>query len=147
MHVTGKTAKAIENGEYGAWDCLNRHYEKESHSVSLAPDGKTGRVHLELEGIYDLDKLIPAYSKLPGLLEGKDQPVQLAPGITNGGASSDVCLKIAGSKHKYVFYAVRLPESRYIYVESPADGKPELKDTWTKPSNEPKPDWIADVCY
>jgi len=106
---------------------------------------------VRFEGFYDLAPLISTYSELPGLAKNVDSPVKPIPGLSNGRGTSDICLEVDVSVHRYVFFVKGLKDgtstrSRFIHVRASANGELQLKETWKKPSERTRPRWIDEVC-
>ena len=152
LFVDDQTADAIENSSYGAWRCLNRHYEKRSHTLTRTPLAAGNTVLLQLEGTYDMKRLLKAYSGLPGLVERDGRRVKLPKGIDRKGPSPeiDVCLDIDGQTHRYLFYAEEVTTrdggySIYFYFTASPDGNVELEGEWRGHPKQEKPEWFA-IC-
>jgi len=153
MFVDAETADTIEAGNY-EWGCLNEHYEKQTHTVEEIDVEGNARVVVEFEGTYDMERVVEAYRKLPGLIEGNGDRVRPgAPTLTTGGPRGDMCLEFRGAdglSSRYAMYVERLRDdpvkSAYFDFRVAPDGSVEQKNAYRSEQSIDRPDWLSDIC-
>jgi len=152
FHVDSDAADRIESGKY-EWSCLNAHYEIADYSLSRQGEdgGGAARVVVELEGIYDMQRVAEAYENLPGLVEKNGELVQTVnPAVTVDTPQVDICVQFDGEASRYVFFAERLRDSPpgSVYYLFAVDGVGDVEQIDERRSDQSKnrPEWVSEVC-
>ncbi|MFB6374620.1 MAG: hypothetical protein ABEN55_16200 [Bradymonadaceae bacterium] len=134
-----ETEKAVETGDYEAWDCLNDHYYK----IGL-PEAD----HLMLEGTYDLEQVAESYKELPGLDQGFDETVRPDPKDDYTANQTDICFEIEDDSYHYVLLEMwgacnpRCRHSAGRYFTATRSGEIQKRGEYNpQADNGPAPEW------
>ena len=92
LQTDAQTASEMQAGTYTAWNCLNEAYGLRSTSISV---GSVRFVELELEGIYDIERVAKQYAALPG--------IESASSNISGGDGPTICVVREDAAWHYVF--------------------------------------------
>lgn len=132
-----ETERAIKNGNFQEWECLNRHYEKRDvrHLVE-------GTFNVELKGIYDMKLVARDYQKFEGL--------EYAEPNFRGGDGPTICGERRGDVYHYVFDDASgdcrsgCSNHHYHYFSVDASGAVTEEGEWRDEQGNP-PDWVT-IC-
>jgi hypothetical protein len=154
LTVADSTGRAIADGDYDAWDCLNAHYGSTGILfVDPIPLDDPRLVVVELSGRYHLETLAPGYADLPGV-ESAGPFELIVPAV--GLPFPSICAqKIDGGTIRYFLEEAPAgladPFPTYYYESEPGEA-PVLVDVYdpvpqvTQPG---PPDWLprVDECH
>ena len=92
LQTDSQTASEMQAGTYTAWNCLNDAYGLQNTIISV---GSVPFVELELEGIYDIERVAKQYAALPG--------IKSASSNIGGGDGPTICVVRKDDAWHYVF--------------------------------------------
>lgn len=129
-----QTKQAIDNGTFGEWSCLNRHY------VEKSVDHLFDRTFtLELKGIYDLKLVAGDYDALPSL--------EYAETNRRAGDGPTICASRSGDTYHYIFDEASgdcpsgCIDHEYWYFEVTVGGTISTQKYWDGSGD--RPSWMS----
>jgi hypothetical protein len=138
LELRDAAAQAVVEGRYTAWDCLNEAYAPRSVDINGA------WVHIEFNGIYNLERIIERYRQLPGVTSGSS--------ATGGLYGPTICVSREAERYEYVFHdtgefcPAPCPEHRAYHFASETSGQVTELATWDSTTGASAPGWFGDIC-
>lgn len=117
--------KAVKEGSFTEWDCLNDHYGNKN--ISIIADSISA-VLVELKGIYKTELIADEYQSLAGVIHASDN--------STVGDGSTICVTPEDEIYHYVFEEASgdcprgCTEHIYYYFTTSPNESPLLVDSW-----------------